>query len=109
MPIGGGLISGVGTVLTVYDPASRAIGVQPEGAARAKPSLEAGEVRGLEDVNTVGLEGSGSEHLDDVLEALDALERCRFSSGRSTDRADSRIAVRDREFGTTSILFSMIS
>ena len=50
---GGGLISGLGTVLKARDPEIRVIGVQPEGAAHAKPSLEADEIRELEDVDTV--------------------------------------------------------
>ncbi|SFT07404.1 threonine ammonia-lyase [Halostagnicola kamekurae] len=50
---GGGLISGIGTVLKAHDPDIRVIGVQPEGAAHAKPSLEAGEIRELADVDTV--------------------------------------------------------
>jgi len=50
---GGGLISGIGTVLKAHDPDIRVVGVQPEGAAHAKPSLEAGEIRELETVDTV--------------------------------------------------------
>ncbi|AEH39188.1 threonine ammonia-lyase [Halopiger xanaduensis] len=50
---GGGLISGIGTVLKARDPEIRVIGVQPEGAAHAKPSLEGGEIRELEAVDTV--------------------------------------------------------
>ncbi|RKD89109.1 threonine ammonia-lyase [Halopiger aswanensis] len=50
---GGGLISGIGTVLKARDPEIRVIGVQPEGAAHAKPSLEADEIRELEAVDTV--------------------------------------------------------
>ncbi|USZ71013.1 threonine ammonia-lyase [Natronosalvus halobius] len=50
---GGGLISGIGTVLKAHDPEIRVIGVQPEGAAHAKPSLEGGEIRELETVDTV--------------------------------------------------------
>ncbi|MFD1563589.1 threonine ammonia-lyase [Haloarchaeobius amylolyticus] len=50
---GGGLISGIGTVLNAADSETRVIGVQPEGAAHAKPSLEAGEIRELPAVDTV--------------------------------------------------------
>ncbi|QCS41555.1 threonine ammonia-lyase [Natrinema versiforme] len=50
---GGGLISGIGTVLKAAERDIRVIGVQPEGAAHAKPSLEAGEIRELEAVDTV--------------------------------------------------------
>jgi threonine dehydratase len=50
---GGGLISGIGTVLKAAERDVRVIGVQPEGAAHAKPSLEADEIRQLSDVDTV--------------------------------------------------------
>ncbi|ADD07309.1 threonine ammonia-lyase (plasmid) [Natrialba magadii ATCC 43099] len=52
---GGGLISGIGTVLKAHDPTTRVIGVQPEGAAHAKPTLESdpGEIHELPDVDTV--------------------------------------------------------
>ncbi|WP_435076728.1 threonine ammonia-lyase [Halococcus sp. AFM35] len=50
---GGGLISGIATVLKAHDPDIRVIGVQPEGAAHAKPSLERGEIHRLSTVDTV--------------------------------------------------------
>ncbi|QFU81299.1 threonine ammonia-lyase [Natronorubrum aibiense] len=50
---GGGLISGIGTVLKAHDPDIRVIGIQPEGAAHAKPSLEGDEIHELEGVDTV--------------------------------------------------------
>ncbi|SFS07879.1 threonine dehydratase [Halomicrobium zhouii] len=50
---GGGLISGVGTAVKAHDPAIRVVGVQPEGAFHAKPSLDAGEIHELDDVDTV--------------------------------------------------------
>ncbi|SIR64147.1 threonine ammonia-lyase [Natronorubrum thiooxidans] len=50
---GGGLISGIGTVLQAHDPDIRVIGVQPDGAAHAKPSLEGDEIHELADVDTV--------------------------------------------------------
>jgi len=50
---GGGLISGIGTVLAAAERDVRVIGVQPAGAAHAKPSLEAGETRELQSVDTV--------------------------------------------------------
>ncbi|WP_226003974.1 threonine ammonia-lyase [Natrinema salinisoli] len=50
---GGGLISGIGTVLKAAERDVRVIGVQPEGAAHAKPSLEAGEIRQLSNIDTV--------------------------------------------------------
>ncbi|SDC02140.1 threonine ammonia-lyase [Natrinema hispanicum] len=50
---GGGLISGIGTVLKAAERDVRVIGVQPAGAAHAKPSLAAGEIRELQSVDTV--------------------------------------------------------
>ncbi|ELY68096.1 threonine ammonia-lyase [Natrinema versiforme] len=50
---GGGLISGIGTVCKAAERDVRVVGVQPEGAAHAKPSLEAGEIREFADVDTV--------------------------------------------------------
>ncbi|QLK27342.1 threonine ammonia-lyase [Natrinema zhouii] len=50
---GGGLISGIGTVLKAAERDIRVIGVQPEGAAHAKPSLEGSEIHELADVDTV--------------------------------------------------------
>ena len=50
---GGGLISGIGTVLKALDPDIRVVGVQPEGALHAKPTLENDRVRELETVDTV--------------------------------------------------------
>jgi threonine dehydratase len=50
---GGGLISGVSVALLDHDPDVRVIGVQPEGAAHAKPSLDANEIHELETVDTI--------------------------------------------------------
>ncbi|GAB3419798.1 threonine ammonia-lyase [Haloparvum alkalitolerans] len=50
---GGGLISGIGTAMAALDREVRVVGVQPEGAAHAGPSLEAGEIRERADVDTV--------------------------------------------------------
>lgn len=50
---GGGLISGIATVLKNHDPSIRVVGVQPAGAYHAKPSLEHDEIRELPDVDTV--------------------------------------------------------
>ena len=79
---GGGLISGVATVLKAHDPEIRVVGVQPEGAAHAGPSLERGEIHELEGVDTVA-EGIADtrllertfavvrEHVDDVVTVSD--------------------------------------
>ncbi|WP_265108340.1 threonine ammonia-lyase [Halosolutus halophilus] len=50
---GGGLVGGIGTALKAAERDIRVIGVQPEGAAHAKPSLEADAIHELEDVDTV--------------------------------------------------------
>ncbi|QSW99629.1 threonine ammonia-lyase [Haloterrigena alkaliphila] len=50
---GGGLISGIGTVLKAAERDIRVIGAQPEGAFHAKPSLEGDAIRELETVDTV--------------------------------------------------------
>ena len=50
---GGGLVSGIATALEAYDPSIRVVGVQPEGAAHAKPSLERDRIHELSDVETV--------------------------------------------------------
>lgn len=50
---GGGLIGGIGTATAAADRDVRVVGVQPEGAAHAGPSLEADEIRELSDVDTV--------------------------------------------------------
>jgi len=81
---GGGLISGVATALKARDPDVRVVGVQPEGAAHAKPSLDAGEIRDLSDVDTVA-EGIADTRL---LEKTFAV---------MSERVDDVIAVSDRE------------
>ncbi|MFC7157296.1 threonine ammonia-lyase [Halomarina halobia] len=50
---GGGLVSGIATALKARDPDVRVVGVQPEGAAHAKPSLDRDEIRVLSEVDTV--------------------------------------------------------
>lgn len=79
---GGGLISGIATVLKDHDPNVRVVGVQPEGAYHAKPSLEQDEIHELPDVDTVA-EGIADtrllektftvvrEHVDDVVSVSD--------------------------------------
>jgi threonine dehydratase len=79
---GGGLISGIATVLKAHNPDIRVIGVQPEGAAHAKPSLERDEIHRLSTVDTVA-EGIADarllektfavvrEHVDDVVSVSD--------------------------------------
>lgn len=54
VPIGGGgLACGVSTLAKHLNPNIKVIGVEPEGAACMKASIEAGEVVGLEGVSTI--------------------------------------------------------
>ena len=54
VPIGGGgLISGIATAIKGRNPDARVIGVQAEGAASLPQSLQAGEIRELDAVNTI--------------------------------------------------------
>jgi threonine dehydratase len=81
---GGGLISGIATVLEAHDPDIRVVGVQPEGALHAKPSLENDAIHELPDVDTVA-EGIADTRL---------LER---TFAVMCERVDSVVAVSDRE------------
>jgi threonine dehydratase len=81
---GGGLISGIATVLKARNPDIRVLGVQPEGALHAKPSLEKGEIHELADVDTVA-EGIADTRL---LERTFAVVH---------ERVDGVVAVDDRE------------
>ncbi len=84
---GGGLISGIGTVLAATDPSTRVVGVQPTGAAHAKPSLERDEIHELSDVDTVA-EGIADTRL---LEKTFSVARRRVDEVVTVD--DSEIAV----------------
>ena len=54
VPIGGGgLASGVATYAKILNPGVKVIGVEPEGAASMKASLEAGEIVTLPGVDTI--------------------------------------------------------
>ncbi len=54
VPIGGGgLAAGVSTLAKLLNPKIKVIGVEPEGAACMKASLEAGKVVGLKNVSTI--------------------------------------------------------
>ncbi|WP_254761764.1 threonine ammonia-lyase [Natrinema marinum] len=90
---GGGLISGIGTALKAREPDVRVIGVQPEGAAHAKPSLEAGEIRELPDVDTVA-EGIADTRL---LETTFAIAR---------EVVDDVVSVSDREIAAAVTLLA---
>ena len=54
VPIGGGgLAAGVSTLAKLMNPKIKVIGVEPEGAACMKASIEAGKVVTLDNVNTI--------------------------------------------------------
>jgi len=54
VPIGGGgLAAGVSTLAKLLNPKIKVIGVEPEGAACMKASLDAGKVTGLKSVSTI--------------------------------------------------------
>ncbi|MFK8213988.1 threonine ammonia-lyase [Haloferax volcanii] len=86
---GGGLISGIATAMQARDPEVRVIGVQPEGAAHAKPSLEADEIRMLSEVDTVA-EGIADARL---LERTFAVVRDRVDDVVSVDDTDLAVAT----------------
>lgn len=88
---GGGLISGIATALKAYDSNIRVVGVQPEGAAHAKPSLEKGEIHRLSTVDTVA-EGIADARL---LERTFAVVR---------ERVDDVVAVSDDELSAAVAL-----
>ncbi|MCR5420241.1 MAG: threonine ammonia-lyase [Lachnospiraceae bacterium] len=83
VPIGGGgLAAGVSTLAKLMNPKIRVIGVEPEGAACMKASLEAGKVVTLDSVNTIAdgtaVKTPGSEifpyiqqNLDDIITVPD--------------------------------------
>ncbi|MDG5759036.1 threonine ammonia-lyase [Natronococcus sp. A-GB1] len=90
---GGGLISGIGTVLKAADPDVRVIGVQPEGALHAKPALENDRIHELADVDTVA-EGIADTRM---LETT-------FANAREV--VDDVVGVTDRELATAVTLLA---
>ncbi|ELY56849.1 threonine dehydratase [Natronococcus amylolyticus DSM 10524] len=90
---GGGLISGIGTVLKAADPDVRVIGVQPEGALHAKPALENDHIHELADVDTVA-EGIADTRM---LETT-------FANAREV--VDDVVGVTDRELATAVTLLA---
>jgi threonine dehydratase len=88
---GGGLISGIATALKAHDPDIRVIGVQPEGAAHAKLSLEKGKIYQLSTVDTVA-EGIADARL---LEKTFAVIR---------ERVDDVVSVSDDELSAAVAL-----
>ncbi|ELY58254.1 threonine ammonia-lyase [Natronococcus jeotgali] len=90
---GGGLISGIGTVLKAADPGIRVVGVQPEGALHAKPALENDRIHELADVDTVA-EGIADTRM---LETT-------FANAREV--VDDVVGVTDRELATAVTLLA---
>ncbi|MFC4552104.1 MULTISPECIES: threonine ammonia-lyase [Halorussus] len=90
---GGGLISGVATALKAHDPDVRVVGVQPEGAAHAKPSLDRDEIHELPGVDTVA-EGIADTRL---LPKTFAVVR---------ERVDDAVAVSDRDIAAAVALLA---
>lgn len=90
---GGGLISGIATALKAHDPEIRVIGVQPEGAAHAKPSLERGKIHELPGVDTVA-EGIADTRM---LEKTFAVVR---------ERVDDVVSVSDIELSVAVTLLA---
>jgi threonine dehydratase len=90
---GGGLISGIATAIKDYDPTIRVIGVQPEGAFHAKPSLDRGEIYELPEIDTVA-EGIADTRL---------LEKT-FTVMR--ERVDDVVAVSDLEMSVAVSLLA---
>ncbi|WP_435361878.1 threonine ammonia-lyase [Haloarchaeobius sp. DFWS5] len=90
---GGGLISGIATVLKAHDSDVRVVGVQPEGAAHAKPSLESDEIHMLSEVDTVA-EGIADARL---LEKTFAVVR---------ERVDNVVSVSDRDLAVATAVLA---
>lgn len=90
---GGGLISGIGTVLKSDDPDIRVIGVQPEGAAHAKPSLDRNEIYELDDVDTIA-EGIADTRMLDTT----------FATARQV--VDDVVSVTDRQIAVVVTLLA---
>ncbi|ELZ05554.1 threonine ammonia-lyase [Natrialba asiatica] len=99
---GGGLISGVGTALEAAEHDIRVIGVQPEGAAHAKRTLEtAADARDDE--------GAGIHELADVDTVAEGIADTRMlETTAATARAvvDDAVTVTDREIATAVTLLA---
>ncbi|PCR91225.1 threonine ammonia-lyase [Natrinema ejinorense] len=90
---GGGLVSGIGTVLKAAERDVRVIGVQPEGAAHAKPSLEGEEIHELPDVDTVAEGIADTRMLETTFEI-------------ARDVVDDVVSVSDREIAAAVTLLA---
>jgi len=81
VPIGGGgLISGIASYLKAKNPDVKIIGVEPEGAASMKTSVQAGAVQTLDSIDTfcdgVALKSPGNLPLSIVQELVDEIVVC---------------------------------
>jgi threonine dehydratase len=90
---GGGLASGIATALEARDHDVRVVGVQPEGAAHAGPSLKRGEIHRLDEIDTVA-EGIADARL---LEKTFAVMR---------ERVDDVVAVSDRDLAVATTVLA---
>ncbi|MDF9744419.1 threonine ammonia-lyase [Natrinema salsiterrestre] len=90
---GGGLISGIGTVLKAAERDVRVIGVQPEGAAHAKPSLEGEGIHELDDVDTVAEGIADTRMLETTVEI-------------AREVVDDVVSVSDREIAAAVTLLA---
>ena len=90
---GGGLISGVATALNALDDDVRIVGVQPDGADHAGPSLAQGAIYRLDEVDTVA-EGIADARL---LEKTFAVMR---------ERVDDVVAVSDTDLAVATALLA---
>ncbi|WP_436348172.1 threonine ammonia-lyase [Natronorubrum sp. FCH18a] len=90
---GGGLISGIATALKDHDPDIRVVGVQPDGAAHGKPSLENDEIHRLTGVDTIA-DGIADTRL---LEKTFAVVR---------ERVDDVVTVSDQDLSVATALLA---
>jgi threonine dehydratase len=94
VPIGGGgLIAGVATALKARDPTISVVGVQPEGAAHAKPSLGRDEIVRLDAVDTVADGIADARLLPNTFAVL-------------RERVDDVVAVRDADLAVAVALLA---
>ncbi|ELY91765.1 threonine dehydratase [Natrialba hulunbeirensis JCM 10989] len=93
---GGGLISGIGTVLKAHDPATRVIGVQPEGAAHAKPTLESAQGESIYELADV----------DTVAEGIADTRLLETTAANVREVVDDVVSVSDRDIATAVTLLA---
>jgi len=94
---GGGLISGIGTAAKAHDPTIRVVGVQPEGAFHAKPSLDDGVIHELDDVDNGRRRDSRHANARDDVLGRSRGGRRRRARHRPGDSHGRHVAVRTCE------------